>query len=225
MKSKIDKNKKLRELRLYYGLSQKKFGNKLGLTREAIASYENNNNPVPTSAILKMKQITGIGKEYFETDISLQEALEKYQITPVDIVNIDDFDETSCFIYEGIESYVKNNFLEKKGDFSLKLQLLTLLFGFNQMVDYHFIKLNNAANEPFARRGDILIVVKEAKASNGDYVITYFQQSYIIFQYFIAGIDEVLFKGNNGVEIKLSGKEREQITILGIIKQKITPSM
>ncbi len=217
---KYNKAEKLRNLRLSYGLSQKDFGQKLGLTREVIASYELGHNPVSVNTILRINQILGVGKEYFESEMSLQEAFEKYEITPIDMIQAGNFDDIGFFVYENIASYVENKPTNQK--IKLKLQFLTLLFGIDIKADYHFIKLSDSANEPYAKRGDILIVLKDNKALNGDFVITKCQQSYIIFQYFIAGIDETLFKGSNDIEIKLKGKEMEQIEILGIIKQKIS---
>lgn len=220
---KYNKAEKLRNLRLSYGLSQKDFGQKLGLTREAVASYEQGYNPVSTSVILKISQITGIGREYFESEMSLQEALKKYEITPLDMLQTGDFDDIGFFVYEDIMSYINNEPIKQK--MTLKLRFLTLLFGLDIKTDYHFIKLTDSTNEPYAKKGDILIVLKNDKVVNGDFVITRFQQSYIIFQYFIAGLDEVLFKGSNDIEIRLKGKEKEQIEILGAIKQKISISM
>ena len=221
----VDKHKgeKLRNLRLSYGLSQKEFGQKVGLTREAISSYELGHNPVSLNTILKISQVTGIGREYFESEMSLQEAFKKYEITLADMVQTGDFDDVRFFVYENITSYIDNKPIKQK--MTLRLQVLTLLFGLDTKADYHFIKLTDSANEPYAKKGDILIVLKNNKAVNGDFVITRFQQSYIIFQYFIAGLDEVLFKGSNDIEIRLCGKEREQIEILGIIKQNISTSM
>ncbi|WP_395149044.1 helix-turn-helix domain-containing protein [uncultured Helicobacter sp.] len=220
---KYNKAEKLRNLRLSYGLSQKEFGQKLGLTRELIASYELGHNPVSLSTILKISQVTGIGREYFESEMSLQEALKKYEITPIDMIQTGDFDDIGFFVYEGIMSYINNEPIKQK--MTLKLRFLTLLFGLDTKADHHFIKLTDSANEPYAKRGDILAVLKDDKAVNGDFVIARFQQNHIIFQYFIAGLDEALFKGNNDIEIKLKGKEIEQIEILGIIKQKISISM
>lgn len=220
---KTNKGEKLRNLRLSYGISQREFGEKLGLARGAINSYEQGQNPVPNSLIWKINQAIGIGNEYFETDMTLQEAFDKYNIKPSDMIRMSDFDEISCFVYESIENYAKNNPVAK--DFSLKLQFLMLLFGLNQKTTYHFIKVNNAASEPFASSGDILITLKDMPPTNGDFVITNFQQSHIIFQYFISGIDEVLFKGSNGIEIKLNGDEIAKIEILGVIRKKITASM
>ena len=100
-----------------------------------------------------------------------------------------------------------------------------MIFGLDAKADYCFIKLTDSANEPYAAKGETLIVLKEAEAENGDFVITHFKQSYIIFQYFVTGIDEAIFKGSNNIEIKLSGTKKEQIKILGIIKQKISTLM
>lgn len=221
--SAINRGVKLRNLRLFYGISQREFGEKLGVTRGAINSYEANQNNVPNNLILRVIQATGIPSEYFETDMALQEAIDKGNIKPIDVLKMNDFDETSCFVYEGIENYAKNNFAT--GDFSIKLQVLTFLFDIKDKANYHFIKLNECSNEPFAKNGDILIVTKTTEALNGDFVITKFQENYIIFQYFIAGINEVLLKGTNGVEIKLKNNELDKVEILGIIKQKITNSL
>jgi len=218
----INKAEKLRNLRLFFGISQKEFGKKLGYTRETLNAYERKVNPVPPILIEKINKTMGIGREYFETDMTLQEAVEKYHIKPSDIDMLGDFGETNCFVYDGIENYAKNTSIEKN---NLKLHFFELLFRLNYKSSYHFIRLNNTTNEPFASNGDILIVLKDTAAVNGDFVIVCFKRSYIIFQYFISGLDEVLLKGNNGIEIKLSGNDIDKVEILGIIKQKIVVSM
>ena len=204
----INKAEKLRNLRLFFGISQKEFGKKLGYTRETLNAYERKVNPVPPILIEKINKTMGIGREYFETDMTLQEAVEKYHIKPSDIDMLGDFGETNCFVYDGIENYAKNTSIEKN---NLKLHFFELLFRLNYKSSYHFIRLNDTTNEPFASNGDILIVC--------------FKRSYIIFQYFISGLDEVLLKGNNGIEIKLSGNDIDKVEILGIIKQKVVVSM
>lgn len=220
---KVKKGKKLKEMRLFYGLSQRELGERLGTTRGAINTYERGGNLLPKSLMWKIQQIVGIGNEYFESDMTLQEAVEKYNMQPNDIIRIDDCDKIECFVYEGIENYVKDNHVTK--DFNLKSSFLSALFDLEHKACYHFIKLNDSLCEPFARNGDILIMQKDTKPMNADFVLTKLQQSYIIFQYLIAGIDTVLFKGNNGIEMKLSGDEIKQVEILGIIKQKITIAM
>ncbi|WP_110558133.1 helix-turn-helix domain-containing protein [Helicobacter cinaedi] len=222
MKSEHKKNEKLRNLRLSLGLSQKKFAEKLGLTRSLIAAYETEKNPISNNVLLRVSEIFGIKNEYFESEMTPQEAFEKYSINPADILKINPFDDMVCCVYESLEDYAGRNPLVKA---NLKIQFLSLLFAANIDENYHFIKLNNSTNEPFAKNGDILIVERQGRAVNGDFIVAKFQESYIIFQYFVVGIDEALFKGSNNIEIKLKGNEREQIEILGIIKQKISTSI
>lgn len=96
----INKAEKLRNLRLFFGISQKEFGKKLGYTRETLNAYERKVNPVPPILIEKINKTMGIGREYFETDMTLQEAVEKYHIKPSDIDMLGDFGETNCFVYD-----------------------------------------------------------------------------------------------------------------------------
>lgn len=74
--------KKLQAIRNTYDLSQKEFADKLGVTRASINGYENNVNPVPQSVKRKVLQATGIGFEYFDSKMSLDEAFAKYGIDP-----------------------------------------------------------------------------------------------------------------------------------------------
>ena len=201
------KAKKLKDLRIAYGLSQKKFGGKLGYTREAIASYELGHNFVPMNVVLKINQVMGIGREYFESDMNVEEAFEKYEIRPATMIAIGNFYDVGFLMYEGIQSYIDNEPIKHKS--KVKLEIFTLLFSLEKKTDYHFIRISNSKHEPFAKKGDILIVLKENKAVNGDFVIVRFKESIIIVQYFIAGTNEALFKGRNDVELQLKDIERE----------------
>ena len=223
---KLDKGSKLRQLRLSFNLTQKEFAKKLGLTRDAIAAYETNKNPLSKNVLLKINYIMGIESEYFESDMTLQEAFEKYKINLIstELMETKVFREmSSCCLYESLENYASNKPTATK--INIRFQFIASIFELDQKADYHFIKLNDSAHEPFAKKGDILAVIKAREAVNGDFVITRLQNSFIIFQYFVAGLDEVLFKGGNDIEIRLKGAEMGQIEILGIIKQKISTAI
>ncbi|MGP1528191.1 MAG: helix-turn-helix domain-containing protein [Campylobacter sp.] len=62
---------KLRKLRNAYGLAQSEFGDKIGISRVRINSYENNITPLPTQVMWKIVEATGIGTEYFQKDLDI----------------------------------------------------------------------------------------------------------------------------------------------------------
>lgn len=73
---------KLRNLHNAFGLAQREFGDELGITRANVNSYENNFNPIPQGVKWKILQITGIGFEYFDTDMCSNEAFVRYKRDP-----------------------------------------------------------------------------------------------------------------------------------------------
>ena len=74
------KGEKIKELRKAYKLSQAEFADKVGSTKAAIHSYEHNINQIPKAIMQKIIQATGIGLEYFESDMSLEAAFARYGI-------------------------------------------------------------------------------------------------------------------------------------------------
>ncbi len=65
------------------------------------------------------------------------------------MVQTGDFDDIGFFVYENMASYIDNKLMKQK--MKLKLRVLTLLFGLDTKADYHFIKLTDSANEPYAK--------------------------------------------------------------------------
>ncbi len=65
---------KLRKLRNAYGLTQSEFGDKIGISRVRVNSYENNITPLPMQVKYKIAEATGINIEYFDNDIDLATA-------------------------------------------------------------------------------------------------------------------------------------------------------
>lgn len=151
---------KLRKLRNAYGLTQSEFGDKIGISRVRINSYENNITPLPTQVKYKIAEATGIKAEYFDTDIDIATAISKYGIGSENgQLQIKTNTETICTIYDDIYDFAK-------GECSIdpylqKVQILTKLFNLSKPYDYNFVVVTNKKAAPFANDGDILVIVRD----------------------------------------------------------------
>ena len=151
---------KLRKLRNAYGLTQSEFGDKIGISRVRINSYENNITPLPTQVKYKIAEATGINIEYFDNDIDLATAISKYGINSENgKLQIKTNTETICTIYDDLYDFAK-------GECSIdpylqKVQILTKLFNLSKPYDYNFVVVTNKKAAPFANDGDILVIVRD----------------------------------------------------------------
>ena len=103
---------KLRDLRTAFGLSQAQFGDRIGITRGSIASYENDINPLNKSAKYKILQATGIGDEYFDTDMQLWEAFSKYEIDPSNL-KLKSLTDTIITFRNSVKDFANNTQIPK----------------------------------------------------------------------------------------------------------------
>ncbi|WP_218987482.1 helix-turn-helix domain-containing protein, partial [Campylobacter jejuni] len=95
-----------------YGLSQREFGEKVGITKGSINSYENNVNSITQGAKWKILQATGIGFEYFDSDMTLSEAFKKYNIDISKKLEFKKIEESICAICDGVKNYIDGKYLE-----------------------------------------------------------------------------------------------------------------
>lgn len=212
------KGEKLRDLRTAYGLSQRELADKIGSTRPSIQAYEANINQIPIGVIWKIAQITGIGFEYFDSDMELWDAFAKYKINPSEGLSIVGIQESVSSVYEGLKDYVNGK--DSVKPFILNTEVLSKLFSLYGNLDYAFVRICGSEAEPFAKNGDIIAVTKSIEIQNANFIITRFQDSIMIVQYFIAGLDSVVFKTLNDIQINLSNNEFNKLEIFGIIKAK-----
>ena len=216
-----DKGIKLRNLRTACGLSQADFGDKIGVSRASIAGYENNINPIPMNVIWKIEQATGIGNDYFLTDMDLSEALHKYGVQ-LDVskgLKVSGIKESVCAVFNGLNAYISKEHLIS--DFSLNTDILGHILKLNGSYNYDFIVLNGDEAKPFANDGDTLIAARDLEPKHNDLVIARFSNSPMVLRYFISGVEQVTLTNTKGIEIVLKKDEIKSIEILGVIKQKV----
>ncbi|MCI6988196.1 MAG: helix-turn-helix domain-containing protein [Campylobacter sp.] len=211
---------KLRDLRTAYGLSQSQFGDKLGITRGSINSYENNVNPLTTTAKYKILQATGIGFEYFDTDMELWEAFAKFGLNPTNL-KLKSLTETIISFFYGLEAFVNGETSELKF-ISAKIQLLDFLANFEN-ASCVFVKIKGNIAEPFAKNGDIIAVLQDEYPNNKNWVIARFNDNIFVAQYFFSGNDEITLKLSDDEKFKFSVSNfKNEVEILGIVKARIS---
>lgn len=209
---------KLRDLRNIYGLSQREFGDKIGVTRGSINSYENNVNPLTQAVKWKILQGTGIGFEYFDTDMSLNEAFIKYGIDPSKKLEFIEMEESICAVYEGVENFIDGKC--EQNPLNIKSWFLNALFEGMGNFDICFIKVKYNELEPYAKNNEILVVVRENNLKNGDKIIIDFKGSILVAQYF-KEFDDIILKGLNGKKINLKENDfNKNLKVIAVIKGK-----
>lgn len=210
------KGEKIKELRKAYKLSQAEFADKVGSTKPAIHSYEHNINQIPKAIMQKIIQATGIGLEYFESDMSLEAAFARYGIDSTS-PKINGINESVCAVYSGLANFV--NGTKTIQDFVFTSDILQNIFRLYDTHDYHFITINANEAQPFANAGEVLCVAKTATPNNADILIARIQQSVILLEYFVLNDREVLLKGADGIARQMNNDEFSAIEILGVVKR------
>lgn len=213
------KGEKLKELRKAYKLSQAEFADKVGSTKPAIHSYEHNINQIPKAIMQKIIQATGIGLEYFESDMGLEAAFARYGIDSTN-PKINGINESVCAVYSGLANFV--NDIKTIQDFVFTSDILQNIFGLYDTHDYHFITINANEAQPFANAGEVLCMAKDATPNNADILIARIQQSVILLEYFVLNDREVLLKGADGIARQMSNNEFSTIGILGVVKRIVS---
>ncbi|MBE9869396.1 helix-turn-helix transcriptional regulator [Campylobacter concisus] len=214
---------KLRDLRTALGLSQAQFGDRVGITRGSIAAYENNINMLTQGAKYKILQITGIGFDYFDTDMELWEAFEKYNLDPNNL-KLKSLTECILSFFNGIKSFLNPDY-KKILQINTKIELLSFLTNFDNS-DCCFIKIIGSEAEPFAKNGEIIAVILENNPINKNYVIAKFHDEILVGQYLISGNDEIMIKISSDEKFKFSIADfTREVEILGVIKSKISTTV
>ncbi|MCR4942065.1 MAG: LexA family transcriptional regulator [Campylobacter sp.] len=207
---------KLRDLRTAFGLSQAQFGERIGITRGSIASYENNINPLAKEAKWKILQATGISDEYFDTDMELWEAFDKFGIDPTHL-QLKSLTDTIISFYDSLEAFA-GRAISKTQSISAKISVLNFLFHFEN-TECSLVSIKGSRIEPFAKDGDILAVTKEEYPNNGQWVIAEFNNNLLISKYILSDKNSITLKSVDKNEFKFSIDEfKEKVKILGIIQ-------
>ena len=208
--------KKLKDLRSAFGLTQKEFANKIGITKASINGYENNVNPLTQAAKWKIIQATGIGFEYFDTDMSLNEAFDKFDLNPTKL-ELRETKENVCVIYDGLENYAKGKYLEVP--FSQKSWVLKHLLNEKlDTFDLSFVKVKDNELLPYAENNEILVVVRDEKIKSNDKIIIDFAGKPIVVNFLRVWSKIILQIDKDRVEF-VEDKFKE-VKILGVIKGK-----
>lgn len=208
---------KLRKLRNAYGLTQSEFGDKIGISRVRINSYENNITPLPTQVMWKIVEATGIGTEYFQTDLDIAGAISKYNIdTQNGKIQIKTNKEAICTIYDDLYDFANNE--PSFEPHIQKLQILTKLFHLSKPYDYNFVITTNKKAAPFANDGDILVIIRETFPKDNTLLVLKVNDEILVKYCRINPFNQniKLFSTNNDFSnIELSQNELSNIEFLG----------
>lgn len=210
---------KLKALRNLYGMTQHEFAKKIGATRVNINSYENGISPITPFFKKQIAQFIGVGLDYFDTDMTLEEAIKKYRL------NINKLENNAlCYFYDGLENYV-NESSDKINVVINEQAMLKIFSGTNG----NFVRIKNNEAEPFANSGDIVFIENETskhKIKDKNIVIyktkdsSVAREDILVLKAFVVGFGELEFINSNGrviEEISLDG-----MVLVGIIRSKIT---
>lgn len=210
---------KLRDLRTAFGLSQAQFGDRIGITRGSIASYENDINPLNKSAKYKILQATGIGDEYFDTDMQLWEAFSKYEIDPSNL-KLKSLTDTIITFRNSIKDFTNNTEIPKY--LSTKIEYLKFIAHYEN-AECVFVNVVGKEAEPLANNGDILVVAQDENPENANWIIVKIGDDTLIKQYLLTGNDEISLKSSSDDSYKFSKAVFEkEVKVLGIIRSKIS---
>lgn len=213
------KGEKLKELRKAYKLYQAEFADKVGSTKAAIHSYEHNLNQIPKTIMQKITQATGIGLEYFESDMTLEEAFVIYNIDATN-PKMKGINESVCAVYSGLANFVSDT--KTIQDFVFTSDILHTLFSIYESHNYHFITISTNEAEPFAKAGEVLCVAKNTMPKNAEIFIARIQQSVILLEYFVLNDREALLKGADGIARQMGNDELSGLEILGVVKRIVS---
>lgn len=212
-------SKKLKELRNAFGLTQKEFADKIGITKASINGYENNVNPLTQAAKWKIIQATGIGPEYFDSNMSLEEAFEKFNLNPTKL-ELRETNECVCTFYESLSDFAKRKYVEVP--FKLQTFFLRYIFKGNIGTDnLQFVEIKNSVANSCFKDGDILIVSKDRNILNNEFIVIEYNKTLMIvrfYQYF----DQIILEIDKEKKTFDHDEFRKSVKILGIVIAKFS---
>ena len=217
---------KLKRLRMACRLSQEQLGNALGITKSSINAYEQDRNPINDNVKNKIEQATGIGADYFETDMDLSQACRKYKL---DLSHLKLKSLTACaaLFYDSIDNFVaKKKPIDQK---VIKIEILELFAEYNDS-ECCFVKVGKREGGSIAQEGDILVVVDDNRPLSGEWIILKRNKNIYILQY----LEDFKDENNESIVVRLRSsiynfefdyiEFYRQAGIVGIIKSKISIS-
>ena len=210
---------KLKQLRAAYKLSQQRFGKMLSITKSSINAYEWDRNPINENVKCRIFEATGIGADYFDTDMTLQQAFEKYGVNP-DCPKFRASIDCMVYVYASIEDFI--------GKVRPVVQERMENIGFLKFItdykkaNYYFVKVKNSDGCLIADEGDILVVVDDEEPAVGDWVIVSYKGKMLILQYLIVSKNEIGFKSSICELSFYETEPKKDFEILGVIKSKIS---
>ena len=211
---------KLKRLRMACRLSQEQLGNALGITKSSINAYEQDRNPINDNVKSKIERATGIGADYFETDMDLVRACGKYKL---DLLNLKLKSLTACaaLFYDSIDNFVaKKKPIDQK---VMKVEILELLAEYSDS-ECCFVKVGKREGCSIAQEGDILVIVDDNRPLSGEWIILKngVSKDIYILQYIKDVNNKIWLRSSTyGDDVRNNFNKDE---ILGIIKSKISIS-
>lgn len=179
MKTDESPGAKLKRLRMVCRLSQEQLGNALGITKSSINAYEQDRNPINDNVKSKIERATGIGADYFDTDMDLFEACAKYKLDPMHL-KLKSLTACAVLFYDSIDNFVaKKKPIDQK---VMKVEILELLAEYSDS-ECCFVKVGKREGCSIAQEGDILVVVVDDDPLLGDWIILKHGRNRHILQY------------------------------------------
>lgn len=222
MKTDESPGAKLKRLRMVCRLSQEQLGNALGITKSSINAYEQDRNPINDNVKSKIERATGIGADYFDTDMDLFEACAKYKLDPMHL-KLKSLTACAVLFYDSIDNFVaKKKPIDQK---VMKVEILELLAEYSDS-ECCFVKVGKREGCSIAQEGDILVVVVDGDPLLGDWIILKHGRNRHILQYLKKSLTEdVVWLRSSIYSFELDYQTfRRYVEIVGIIKSKISIS-
>ncbi|WP_298029173.1 helix-turn-helix transcriptional regulator [uncultured Campylobacter sp.] len=222
MKTDESPGAKLKRLRMVCRLSQEQLGNALGITKSSINAYEQDRNPINDNVKSKIERATGIGADYFDTDMDLFEACAKYKLDPMHL-KLKSLTACAVLFYDSIDNFVaKKKPIDQK---VMKVEILELLAEYSDS-ECCFVKVGKREGCSIAQEGDILVVVVDDDPLLGDWIILKHGRNRHILQYLKKSLTEdVVWLRSSIYSFELDYQTfRRYVEIVGIIKSKISIS-
>ena len=227
MKTDESPGAKLKRLRMVCRLSQEQLGNALGITKSSINAYEQDRNPINDNVKSKIERATGIGADYFDTDMDLYEACAKYKLDPLHL-KLKSLTACAVLFYDSIDNFVaKKKPIDQK---VMKVEILELLAEYSDS-ECCFVKVGKRESGSIAQEGDILVIVDDNRPLSGEWIILKSNRNTYILQYLEDLKDK---KNKEDIIVRLRSSiynfefDYEEFhryaEIVGIIKSKISIS-
>ncbi len=213
----MTKGEKLRNLRTAYGLTQEQFGEAIGLTKGSISSYESGRNPISANIKYRILQVTGIGWDYFDTDMDLFEACAKYKLDPMHL-KLKQLTECIVAFYTSIGNFVAKE--PPMDQIAEKINIMSFITKYENS-RYCLVSVKSGEGGFIAQEGDILVLIDDDEPLTEEWIIAKYRNNTFVVQYFFVSDDEIELRSSM-YNFKFSEKRfKDEVEIAGVIKSKI----